>query len=459
MSDLVHPGRKALDEWRAFQAVRRDATDRRADTWMALWATTLLVATLLYAMIGPTPYIHELVFDPLTGGAIISPINRYAWLGLLALSMPILIFRLNDIPRVGQRLWPLLVLFVWFIASTRWAIDPAASQRRLLVTVVGLTLCLAIKLGLPDGQRAHTAMAWTCAIIVGIDLGSWVLLPTLSMTTLGLAAIHNHKNTLGSVMLFCSLVIAPYCWSRPTLAGRLAWGSVFVACLVLLIASRSKTSIALAIVAAVLAAVTLTLLRMRAHLLRTIVAAAFVLAIATGFSWLVWCYVNGFDPLGPIQTLNFSRRTDVWRFVLEQSARHPIRGVGFGSFWDVDPAVQPSKQTDLWFAKPDAPTNEAHNGYLDLLVTVGLPGLTGALILLFGWILRGLSLIRQASLATQAAVRATLPFAIYLGLFPMIFFAHNWMESSYFTADSAYGLIIVLTGIYIDTATATRAIA
>ena len=44
----------------------------------------------------------------------------------------------------------------------------------------------------------------------------------------------------------------------------------------------------------------------------------------------------------------------------------------------------------------------------------------------------------------------TLPYAVFLGLFPLMFFVHNWMESSYFTADSPYGLIILLVGVDID---------
>src|SRR5581483_8227772 len=204
-----------LADWRLDQRRKREALDRWADRWIGAWATLITIAMLLYTTIGPTPYDHGLTFDPLTGGAVISPINRYIWLGLLGLALPILAFRWDRLLGVAPRLWPLLLLFVWFAVTTSWAIDPAASHRRFLLTLVGLVVCVAVRLGLPEPRRAHAALAWACAALVVIDLGSWILLPATSMTDLGLAAIHNHKNTLGAVMLFSSLVLGPYAWSRP----------------------------------------------------------------------------------------------------------------------------------------------------------------------------------------------------------------------------------------------------
>lgn len=450
MSDAVHPGRRALDDWRAAQAHKRAAGTAAADGWIGGWTVLLLVAALLYILIGHHPYDHDLVFDPLTGGALMSPVNRYFWLALLGLSVPVLVARRQDLPRFFARLWPLGLLFLWFAASTCWAIDAAASSRRLVSTVIGLVICIAVRLGLPDGRRIHTAFAWTCAIIIAIDLGSWIFLPVQSMTDIGLAAIHSHKNTLGAVMLLSSLVITPYIWTQPTLARRVAWSGVLLASLALLVASRSKTSIALVAVAAVLGPTLFLALRLHARLLWGFAALALAAVIAAGFGWLAWNGMNGTDPFAPLARLSFTGRTDVWRFVAGEIAKRPLTGVGYGSFWDVDPAVQPSLQTDEWFAKPDAPTNEAHNGYLDLMATTGLPGLVGALILLGRWAAGGLQMARRARLSWDPQERAKLPFAMVLAMFPLIFFIHNWMESSYFTPDSAFLLIILLVGVCID---------
>ena len=448
----VGAGRRThiLDGWNAALAEQRGDINRVRDAWIGAWTWVLLVATLLYVLIGSTPYQHDAVFDPLTGGAVLSPVNRFIWLALLAFSAPVLWWRRGDLADALRRLWPLALLFVWFVATTRWALDPDASSRRLFLYIVDLLICLAVSLGLKDPRRLHSGLATACAIVVVIDLGSWIIAPAASMTDIGLAAIHTHKNTLGAVMLLTGLICAPYTLGQRGLMGRMFWGAITTASFVLLIASKSKTSLAILIVAAFVGPLLLALLRRRAEILWGLGLSALALIATAALMWLTWCAMQGLDPLAPAEEITFTQRTDVWRFTVDQFRLHPWRGVGFGSFWDVDPKVQPSLQTDLWFAQPDAPTNESHNGYLDLLVTTGIPGLIGALAVLFRWLGRGLVLLRRAVLEPLGVEGRALPYFAYLGFFPLVFVVHNFMESTYFNANSIFGFVILLVGVDID---------
>jgi O-antigen ligase len=451
MADFAQGRRShARDGWNSALAEQRAELARSRDAWISAWTWVLLVATMLYVLIGAEPYQHDAVFDPLTGGAVISPVNRLIWLGLLAFASPILWWRRAELIEALRRLWPLALLFVWFIATSRWAIDPEASGRRLFLYLVDVVICLAVSLGLKDPRRLHGALAVACAIVVGIDMGSWIVAPAASMTDIGLAAIHTHKNTLGAVMLLTGLICVPYAASQQGLMGRIFWWSVFIASFVLLVASKSKTSLAILIAAGVVGPVLLLVLRSRGEILWGLGVSLAALIATAAFGWLAWCAIQGLDPLAPAEKITFTQRTDVWRFTISQFLQHPWQGVGFGSFWDVDPKVQPSLQTDLWFAQPDAPTNESHNGYLDLLVTTGVPGLIGALALLFRWIGRGLILLRRAVLDPLGPERRALPYLAYLAFFPLVFVVHNFMESTYFNANSIFGFIILLIGIDID---------
>ena len=451
MAELAQGRRSyALRDWSAAHDAQRANLARGRDAWIGAWTWVLLVATMLYVLIGATPYQHEAVFDPLTGGSVLSPINRYVWLGLLGFASPVLWWRRGELVDALRRLWPIALLFAWFIATSRWAIDPDASGRRLFLYVVDLVICLAVSLGLKDPRRMHGTLAVACAIVVGIDLGSWIVAPVASMTEIGLAGIHTHKNTLGAVMLLTGLICAPYAAGRQGLMGRIFWWSVFIASFVLLVASKSKPSLAILIAAGVVGPILLAVLRSRSEVLWGLGFSVLALIAAAAFGWLAWCAVQGLDPLAPAEKVTFTQRTDVWRFTISQFLQHPWRGVGFGSFWDVDPKVQPSLQTDLWFAQPDAPTNESHNGYLDLLVTTGVPGLIGALALLFRWISRSLGLLRRAVLDPLAMEGRALPYLCYLAFFPLVFVVHNFMESTYFNANSIFGFIIILIGVDID---------
>jgi O-antigen ligase len=456
MTDDPAPRRRVLDEWRAGLHEQRAFARTREDGWVALWAGLVLVLMLLYLMIGQSPYKHEVELDPLTGAAASSPVNRAIWLALLGLSIPIIWLRRVAMLDQVKRLWPLLLLFAWFGLTTRWAIDPGASNKRFVLYVINLLVCMALAAGLRDARRMHAALATACAIIILIDLFSWIAMPARSMSVLGLAAIHNHKNTLGSVMLLSALVIIPYALFLPRLAARLFWSALLIGCVALLVGSKSKTSLAIVAASAAVVPVLLICLRLRSGALRALAAISALAMLGAAFGYLAWCYASGLDPFHALREVTFTQRTDVWRFALGEFAKRPFKGVGFASFWDVDPMIQPSLQTGEWFAQPNSYTNEAHNGYIDLLVTTGVLGLVGALILLARWMIGGLALLRRSLMDPSEADRLALPHALFLAVFPLMFFVHNWMESSYFTANAMFGIIILLVGLDIDLRLAPR---
>ena len=163
-----------LDTWRADQAARSSTRSDFADHWLGLWGSAILIAMLLYMLIGQQPYNHEAVLDPVTGVAPVSPINRIFWVGLFGLSVPIFWFRRGLLVETLRRLWPLILLLVWFAATTRWALDPGVSNKRLFLYVLVTAICVAVSLSVRDGHRLHATMAIACAIMVGIDLFSWV---------------------------------------------------------------------------------------------------------------------------------------------------------------------------------------------------------------------------------------------------------------------------------------------
>lgn len=439
----------SLETWRAARREERAIAAARLDHRLSIWAGFVLVLMLLYMMIGTAPYTHEVTVDALSGASPTSPLNRMIWLGILGLTLPIMWFRRGEIFTLALRTWPLLLLFVWFGATTLWAIDPTVSNRRFILYLINLVISVALVAGLKDPRRMHAALATACALMIVIDLVSWIALPGLSQTEIGLAAIHNHKNTLGSVMLLSALVITPYLLFSKTLKARLFWGVMFAASVALLFASKSKTSLAIALAAMATTPLLLACLRLRAGAIWAAAAFAVAALLAVAFGWVAWNYAIGQDPLAPLRSVNFTRRTEVWIFAVNQFAQHPMKGLGFGSFWDVNPAVQPSLQTDLWFAA-ETHTNQSHNGYIDLLVTAGAPGLAGALLVLLRWMSRGLSLLRQSLRHPTVESREALPHALFLGVFPLIFFVHNFMESSYFSANAMLGILILLFGVDID---------
>ena len=439
-----------LADWRASQEERRAELSQFADFWLGLLGSAILTIMLLFMMIGVAPYEHEAIIDPATGIAPVSPWFRLVWLALFGLAAPVFWFRRQVILEALRRVWPLVAMLVWFAITTRWALDPAVSSKRLLLLVIQVLICLALALAIRRGDRILAVMATACAVMVAIDFFSWILAPARSMTEIGLAAIHTHKNTLGSVMMYCCIVCGAYLQGRKSFLARAFWGSVVLAGFALLIASRSKTSLGILVAAVMAAPVLIWLLRRRASLIWAMIGVGLAFVAILFLGWLGWNAMNGDDPFAAASKITFTQRTDVWRFVLGVWAETPWKGVGFGSLWDVDPAVQPSLQTDEWFAQPDAFTNESHNGYIDILATTGIIGLIGALLMLARWIWRALSMVRLSMLSGRLEDERAYPYGVFLVLFPLLFTLHNFLESSYFTANATYGILILLVGLDID---------
>jgi len=435
--------------WRDLEVVRANRC-AAWDLWARRWAQVVLLGVCLYLFIGASPFQHQQAVDLETGGVVLSPVNRYAWILLFLLSLPLLWVRRRELLAAIRRLPLLNAVMLWFWMTTYWALDPGTAGRRLFLYSVVVVIGLAISLGFNSGRRLHRGFAFACAMMVAIDLACWILAPTLSMTPLGLAAIHTHKNVLGGVMLFSCIMLATYALTQKTWAERLGWGACFLLALLLLVASESKTSLAILVVVFLALPLVLALGRAQVGVFFGLTAMVVGLLFAALLAWLGWCTFEARDPLAPVRGVTFTQRTDVWGFVISEIQKRPLIGAGFGSFWDIDARLQPSLQSGLWFAQPDAYTNQAHNGYLDLLVTTGVVGLAGALSLLGRWIFCGAKLLRGALRAADRTQTAGVGASLAFGLFPVIIAFHNFMESSLFTANSVFGALVVIIGVDLE---------
>jgi O-antigen ligase len=102
-----------------------------------------------------------------------------------------------------------------------------------------------------------------------------------------------------------------------------------------------------------------------------------------------------------------SHRMQIWRVLVSTYAQSPFTGVGFGSFWTPNGAVS-AEQGVGWMRN----VNQGHNGYLDLLTQVGLPGLALALLALVLVPMRTLSRNLQFDREAVALIAAVIVFCV-----------------------------------------------
>ena len=424
-------------------AVRSDHTA----AWVNRLSIVVLTLMLLYAIVG----IPEFNRDLAVATDYVNPLNRVIWLGLLALSAPVALARWRAVLTLMRSAWPLLLLYGFFIASVFWALDPDSSSRRIIFSIVQLLLSVVLLSGLRRASTLHLLIAAVCTAAALEDLAAWVLWPGYAMTEDGLAGLQLQKNQTGLLMMYGCLSAASAFFLLRNRLARLA-----IACAVflmggLLVATRSTTSQSIVLLAPVVMPVLLLAARLPTRLIWALVATGLASLVALAFGYLAWCGLVNVDPWLPMRGVTFTSRTDLWSFVLEEIAKRPWLGAGYSSFWAINPVVQPSLKSDMWFGTY-AIINEAHEGYLDLLATTGVVGFAGGLFVLIRTLAIAGRAITRAEPASVAARTGRLAFptaAFHMALLVGLV-VHNFTESNLFSNNSVLAVAFVLAALDLE---------
>jgi O-antigen ligase len=294
------------------------------------------------------------------------------------------------------RLKPLLrpalsAMLAWFVLSvaTSWA--PVLSARRLVFALIVMTLA-AIALLLPKSIRHFAGLlAAATLVVLALCYLGLVLWPDLAIhqVTDVLEPEHDgswrglfpHKNQAGAMMVvfvFVGLFVARM---RSLPVGS----AIVVLSLVFLVASRSKTSLALLPLVMIVAAFVGTVRRPTLGIIAALGGVAVLNLVSVGSIF--------FEPvhaaLSGLIDASFTGRTDIWQFALDHLMQRPLTGYGFAAFWGTENVVYGMGGSSTWASN----ATDAHNAYLNLALTLGLPGL--ALVLVWLLVLPASDFYRQ----------------------------------------------------------------
>jgi O-antigen ligase len=179
----------------------------------------------------------------------------------------------------------------------------------------------------------------------------------------------------------------------------------------LLYMAHSSTSIGVLVLSGVVVVVLNLKFVDRRRISVYLVGLVVVLALAEAFFGIHKAII---EALGRDSTL--TGRTDIWQILLHWDL-NPILGVGFESFWLGD-----ERKNKLWSLLPGLYLNEAHNGYLETYIQIGLLGLFITLAML---------------VATYFKITRALVYDFGFGRFRMAYFAafvvYNWTEAVFRT--------------------------
>ncbi len=274
----------------------------------------------------------------------------------------------------------MIVTLVWCGVSVLASWQPSLAASRFAFTLGNMGMAAMVLL-LPKNVR-HFSDLMTVAVLIVLAvcyIGVF-LAPSLAIHQLTDFAEPEHagdwrgvftnKNEAGATMvqfIFIGLFVARM---RSLTLG----GLIITLATTFLIFTQSKTAIGILPVVLIVSAV---LARTRRPVMG--------IAIAISVMVMINLFSVGSIYFEPIHDMiasilpdpSFTGRTEIWQFALQHLAERPITGYGISAFWGTEQVVY-GLSGDNW---ANIAVN-AHNGYLDIALIIGIPGLA----LVIAWI-------------------------------------------------------------------------
>lgn len=302
----------------------------------------------------------------------------------------------------------LLLLIGIICFSCVWSINPAQTFR-FSIYAVGTTafgIYLATRYSLSEQLDL---LGWTYGLMLILSLLVAVAIPEYGLMAVkhegALRGIFTHKNMFGTIMAPSGVIFflnalrgQKYSW--------MYWCLLALSCAAMVM-SKSTTAMAAFSIVLFLCFI-YRIFRWRYEIM---ISAILSIAIVS-FGTLIWMFGYGgleflFDLAGKDTTL--TGRTDIWRYVWDQIELRPWLGYGLSAFWNgfdgPSGYIQLAMRTGVIYA---------HNGFLDIWLSIGAVGLGVFVISFVVNIIQSLRLLRITNTPE--------------GIWPLLFFTYVFLD-------------------------------
>lgn len=326
----------------------------RAEMALAGVVLVLLTGALVGPLLNPTQVTTE------------SAVLRLMWPPVYAVVLLLALRRWRQLARFWAPAVLAFGLVAWALATRSWSLDPDTTGRRVLALFMTTLFGLYLGAAYP-GRRLLVFLGVTFLVMAGLSLAFVFGYPAAGVhhdvNAGSWRGIWYEKNQLGAMMVIGAL--ASLCAARTSAPGRLWWLAAAASCVAMMVMAKSATSLVCLVAALAIVGAMMLFGRGPASAVATVWAGG-TTALAAGLAlWLrpdTVLLLLGKDP-------TLTGRTGIWDAILRQVEKSPWLGYGYAAFWGLKspPAMIVRKQTK-WLVP------SAHNGWLDLLVQVGLVG-------------------------------------------------------------------------------------
>ena len=292
-------------------------------------------------------------------------------LGCLVILVTIL-YMYGDFGKVRRILpFPIFLVFVWCVLTLFGSSVPFIGLRRLILTMLVALSVFSVVQGLGPWSALRLfalciAILTVVSVLACLTLPSAVHPPTEHNVNLigAWRGIFFHKNHAGLAAALCVL-FSFFFWRMKQ--GQV-WLAVAIAGIILLVMSRSKTSLILCL-PSLLSGVYLGKLKGARRDIRAIVTLFTAIGLITIITMTL---IIAGDKISAIldDPTAFTGRMTLWKSLWSTIVENPFMGVGYGSIYKTGIRTVIYNPTVTWLSY----SVHGHNGYLDVLASTGIIG-------------------------------------------------------------------------------------
>jgi exopolysaccharide production protein ExoQ len=298
----------------------------------------------------------------------------------------LLILRWKKVVVAASYGWLIWLLMGFAILSISWSVLPNITLSRVIALVGTIVFSLYFASRYTIKEQIEL-IGWTLGITGVMSLVFSLALPQYGQMTgvhFGLwRGAYPHKNVLGKIMVVASLSFLVLAF-RKQKQQYIYWG-FFVLSVFLLLMSKSSSPL-INLIILITAFFILPMIRWRYSMMIPTLAAISLISIVlySALNSNANLIANIFN-----KDLTLTGRTDLWTLVLDKIGQQPWLGYGFGAFWHGFDGPSAYIWSAIAFEAPNA-----HNGYLDLLLELGVFGFVIYLMQFVVGCLKAISYIR-----------------------------------------------------------------
>jgi O-antigen ligase len=272
-----------------------------------------------------------------------------------------------------------IAVLAWLAVSVVMSTDVGISVRRFGFTLVVMLIGACSLVIARDMRQFAQALGIVAMAALAISYFGIMFLPDISIHSVwdvkepehdgSWRGLFHHKNGAGGmtvIFIFIGIFVAR------------AWNVVFGAAIIVLSAiflSMTWSKTAWALFPIVLTISLLVPLFKPVWLRAPMFLGPFIALHLLSVGTLLFPPVRDLVSL-ILRDASFTGRTDIWELAFDYFARRPWTGMGFAAFWQTEEVMFAAREKATWASA----ASSAHNGFVDVLLTSGMPGMVLAVI-------------------------------------------------------------------------------